>query len=66
MSISKDLENVGKVGSNVHLNLIYTIMILGKHLLYTYAKIPSHSSSIANRFQFSKIISKAPICSING
>lgn len=40
-SISKDLGNAHKVGLKMHLNLIYTIKILKKHLLYTYAKIPS-------------------------
>ena len=65
-SISKDLGKACKVGLNMHLNLIYTIMILRKHLLYTYAKIPSPPFRTANRFQFWKINSKAPICSANG
>lgn len=65
-SISKDLGNACKVGFNKHLNLIYTIRSFRKHFLYTYAKIPSPALGTANRFQFSKILSKAPICFGNG
>lgn len=40
-SISKDLGNAHKVGLKMYLNLIYSMKILRKHLLYTYAKIAS-------------------------
>lgn len=66
-SNSKDLGNAHKVGLKVHLNLIYTIKILRKHILYTYAKIATPPlSELQIDFQFSKITSKAPICFVNG
>lgn len=59
-SNSKDLGNAHKVGLKMHLNLIYTIKILRKHILYTYAKIATPLSELQIDSNFQRSPAKHP------